>query len=499
MATKPISFTEGTEPSDFSKNFSTFSIKTKKYLSCTDVLKNSNKFWAAELHLGALSKSRILTNYGRTGGTIAKEVRYFDTESEADLFLEKIVKEKTKKGYVEVAIVKADVGSDEGKSHIEPSKVSIEDIRKTSSVEESTLLHKKVYTLVKDWFGITSDYIYLNLDTTKCPLGQLSMEQITKGKELLEKARAIIHGTKSIDELNKITNLYYSNIPHNFGYNRINVDTIRLDSDIKVDKAYDFLDVLFDSKNIDSITSTKSNIDTKYNSLNSEINYVDPVSDTYKWIELMFQKTRASNHHFLGEIRLLNVFSVNRKDEKSIFIKNAEKIASECGKYNPSNTYKKLIENRPDVLDEYKDLYRNANILPGWHGTRRANMIGITTNGFLIRPSGVVHSGSMYGDGVYFATNSSKSINYVDCKGSYWASGTSNNGYLFLCDVAFGNSTLASSSKNYSLKMIKPNHSVWAKAGSGGVINDELIVYNPSGKNQQHLIKYVLEFETLVK
>ena len=149
---------------------------------------------------------------------------------------------------------------------------------------------------------------------------------------------------------------------------------------------------------------------------------------------------------------------------------------------------------------DLQELYQKANILPGWHGTRRANMIGITTKGLFIRPSGVIHAGSMYGDGIYWAIHSTKSINYCDVKGSYWASGTNKTAYLFLGDVAFGSQEMAGSSHMYTKKNIKPNHSVWAKSGgSSGLYNDELITYNPTGPEQQHALRYIIEFETQAK
>jgi poly [ADP-ribose] polymerase len=126
-------------------------------------------------------------------------------------------------------------------------------------------------------------------------------------------------------------------------------------------------------------------------------------------------------------------------------------------------------------------------------------MVRNTTKGLLIRPSGVVHSGSMYGDGVYWATNSTKSINYCDVKGSYWAQGTNKTAYLFLGDVAFGNYKMANGSHYYNVNNIKPYHSVFAQANKGGVLNDEIITYTPTGKDQQHILRYIIEFETQVK
>jgi poly [ADP-ribose] polymerase len=40
--------------------------------------------------------------------------------------------------------------------------------------------------------------------------------------------------------------------------------------------------------------------------------------------------------------------------------------------------------------------------------------------GLLIRPSGAVHTGSMFGDGIYFADKAQKSIGYSSLSGSHW-------------------------------------------------------------------------------
>jgi hypothetical protein len=125
-------------------------------------------------------------------------------------------------------------------------------------------------------------------------------------------------------------------------------------------------------------------------------------------------------------------------------------------------------------------------------------MIGITTKGLLIRPSGVIHAGSAFGDGIYWASNSTKSMNYVDVKGSYWAQGNNKTGYLFLADVVFGNQKITQYSSMYTKKSIHPSHSVWAKAG-GSLYNDEMITYTPTGPGQQHAIRYIIEFETQVR
>lgn len=496
MAEKLVAYSAGSEPS-FPSNYE---VAIRRTLNFTDIINNNNKFYNVEVQVGPNGESRIFTTYGRVGGTSAKEYRICKDKTQAEIEAEKIIKAKTKKGYAEVKLLKSEVGSEIGKAKIEASKVSVDDLQKVGiKVEEAekSTLHPQVGDLVRTWFGVTADFVELNLDTKKCPLGQLSLDQITKAKDFLEEARKIVHSTKpDVSEINKLTNLYYSNIPHNFGYARINADALRFDNDVKIDKAFDILEVFSDAKNVQTVISKKSNIDSQYSTLNADIEFVDPTNPVWKWLDRMVLDTRAHNHHFLGKLKTHKVFKVNRKDEDKVFLETIEKIAGQCGRHNPSSVYAALVKDRPDLSKEERELYAKANVCPGWHGTRRANMIGITTKGLLIRPSGVVHAGSMYGDGIYWASNSTKSMNYCDVRGSYWAQGNNKTAYLFLADVALGNQEMATGSRFYTAKNIAPKHSVWAKGGNSGVVNDEFITYTASGKGQQHQIKYIIEFET---
>jgi poly [ADP-ribose] polymerase 2/3/4 len=501
MAEKLVAYSAGSEPS-FPSNYE---VPIRRTLNFTDIVNNSNKYYNLEVQVGPNGEARIYTTYGRTGGTAAKEYRVCRDKNHAESESDKIIKAKTKKGYAEVKLIKADVGSEVGKAKVEVSKVSIDELQKVGVKLDDSLvvkskLHPEVNDLVRTWFGVTADFLELNLDTKKCPLGQLSLDQISKAKDFLEEARKQVHSKKPDTlELNKLTNLYYSNIPHNFGYARISADTLRFDNDVKINAAFDILDVFTDAKNVQSVLSKKNNVDSQYDTLNADLEFVDSDSPTWKWINRMLLETRAANHNFLGKLKTHKIFKLTRKNEDKMFLETAEKIAKECGKHSPSSVYSSLVKDRPDLSKEERELYSRANVSPGWHGTRRANMIGITTKGLLIRPSGVVHAGSAYGDGIYWATNSTKSINYCDVKGSYWAQGNNKTAYLFLGDVAYGNCKLVSTSGFYSKSNIAPNHSVWAQAGRGGVINDELITYTPTGPGQQHMIKYIIEFETMVK
>ena len=92
----------------------------------------------------------------------------------------------------------------------------------------------------------------------------------------------------------------------------------------------------------------------------------------------------------------------------------------------------------------------------------------------------------MFGDGLYFSSQSTKSLNYAQ---GYWDGGPrDNNCFMFLCDVAMGTYHVPSGP---SSQLHKHGHdSIWAKPGKSGIQNDEMIVFRTSQVN----IRYLVEF-----
>ena len=140
------------------------------------------------------------------------------------------------------------------------------------------------------------------------------------------------------------------------------------------------------------------------------------------------------------------------------------------------------------------ELFSKSNTWLCWHGTRSANVVGITKRGLLIRPAGAIHTGSMFGDGKYFAWQSTKSLNYTD--GGYWTGGRSANSsrFMFLLDVSMGNMYVAPGSHFYKGPP-KGFHSVYGKAHKSGVYNDEMITYDFDQKDTQSRIRYLFEIQ----
>lgn len=467
---------------------STYDVTKRVTLNFTDIINNSNKFYNIEIQVSG-SSARIFTNYGRVGGTIIKEYRSCDSITHAEKETEKIIKSKTKKGYVEVKLVKADVGSEVGKSKID-SSVAVSSLAKVgvSSNTSSSNLHPQVSSLIQTWFGLTQQFIDANLDTGKCPLGQLSVDQIAKARDILDEAKNLLNKRNITDELNKLTNEYYSNIPHNFGYTRINPDVLRFDKNEKIDKALSLLEVFENNKDFSGLLSKTNAVDEQYKSLNSEINYLESDTDEWKWIDFLVQSTKAHNHSHLGKIVLNRIFKLKRSGEEEKFLKLTEEIAKTSkGRVIPEIMKKAWAKRQ---IGSHEELYDKANVLPLFHGTRTANMIGITSKGLLVKHDKLGSNGLAYGSGTYKGF-SSKALNYSSVRGSYWASGRDTQGYLFLTDTTLGDPKIVDRCGNYNLKTISPCHSVWAQGGRSGVINDEFITF----QNNQDCLRYILEIE----
>lgn len=134
-----------------------------------------------------------------------------------------------------------------------------------------------------------------------------------------------------------------------------------------------------------------------------------------------------------------------------------------------------------------------------YHGSRNENWWSIINNGLLIRPSNAIHTGSMFGDGIYFANKARKSIGYTSLSGSYWASGSSNKAYLALYGVnvgsmwdVLGKSRYGGSMSSLSLSKVRSAgyDTVFARGGAD-LRNDEHIIYEAP----RCTIKYLIELK----
>jgi len=164
----------------------------------------------------------------------------------------------------------------------------------------------------------------------------------------------------------------------------------------------------------------------------------------------------------------------NVKQMKSVF------------KVTNKKTQKLFDDNLLKTKVKNKELY--------FHGSRNANWFNIIQTGLLIRPSGAVHTGSMFGDGIYGASKSQKSIGYTSLRGSYWSKGSDDKAYLAIFAFNVGNQKhiykhdYSCNKLNYKDLQTEGFDSVYAHGGAD-LRNDEFIIYNPAQCTITHLIE----------
>lgn len=128
-----------------------------------------------------------------------------------------------------------------------------------------------------------------------------------------------------------------------------------------------------------------------------------------------------------------------------------------------------------------------------YHGSKVENWYSVMSTGLSLNPNARI-TGKMFGQGLYFAPECRKALNYMDVKGSRWNNGQEETGYTAIYSVALG-------------KVYEPNHilgshftandlphgcnSVFASKHNPhlGLANDEYIVFSQDACT----IKYMME------
>lgn len=372
--------------------------------------------------------------YGRVGATCQKET--YPLSKWHTKYNEKI-----KKGYKDITEISTVIQSNS------PVKISEEQI-----IEQVILQLQKFANT-----NVSNTYL-------------ISASQVTK--QQLEFAQ------KHVDQLSKIFTKYFGKSSWDITY--FNNELLKLYTVIprKMKKVQDHLIKPDSTKEnlLSLITNEQDNLD----SLSSQV-----ISNT----------TQANNTEVVSSTLLETLgleMTANVSDKEIKMIK--ELLNESVGKF--SRAFRVTNKETQKVFDEHMKTVKDKTTKLYWHGSRNQNFWFILQQGLKIRPSGAVYSGSMYGDGIYFANKAQKSIGYTSLSGSYWAGGNANVAYLAIFEMHQGKAKDIHRhgsfcySLNYAEIQKEGFDSVFAHKGAD-LRNDEIIIYNPA----QCTIKYLVEIK----
>lgn len=453
-----------------------YKVEEVRYFNYFDPVANSNKFYVAEVDSNNNGEYRFLATYGRVGQNGQTCVKAFSSLTAAMRALETKCREKENKGYVKVEVAAATRGSTKAQNQVDlsgvkpqtttinvaSSKTGTKDKKRVGiNVNKITLADNVVDLVTRIYEETTSAVNRMATGSATAsgasPIGNLGINTIRCGRQILGEIASILNNTNSVgnvkDAIIQKSINYYRIIPHEMG-SKINVDAIALDTQEKLSHEMDILDLYEDALRVLASLGVNASIEQKYNDLHCDL---APVSDTeWKRIERFVRDTALPQHHGYN-LKVRNVLSVNQ-------------------------------HKAPQLDDHY------GNVQDLFHGSRSANIVGILSSHLRLPNTlgaGIHKTGAMFGDGIYFASNSTKSANYSF--GS-WGGGRNkhNTAYLFVAKVALGRQKIYNEAQSYLRRAPDGYDSVWGKPARNSYLkNNEYIIY----RENQCRIGYIVEVE----
>lgn len=399
---------------------------------------NSNKVYIMEEQ----SDGRIKCEYGRVGKSLVTE--YKPSSKWSAVYNQKTGKSK---GYTDVTELLA-----------EPV-ISVKANKKTEAIKDAI-----VRKLIDDLMAYANKVIQTNYKVTQ---DAVSQQQVDTAQDIINSISAILKIGVEAKSINDLLLKLYTTIPRK-------MDNVKnhLISDVKND-----------------------------NSLKSALNLIEHEQDTLDTmagqVQLIKQKTQIDNSDKTKaeqNITILEQMGISVEIEKDTTTIDLIHKLMGPNKHQAKKIFKIINHKTQKLFDKHlKDAEIKKKRLY-WHGSRNANFFNILQTGLLIRPSGAIHNGSMFGDGIYFADKAQKSIGYSSLSGSYWTKESDNKGYLALFEVHVGNQMEITKwkheHKSLSEKILKKDgyDSVFAKGGYD-LRNNEYIVYKSAQCTITHLIE----------
>lgn len=389
---------------------------------------NSNKFYEAILD----QDGTVYKRWGRVGADGQRQ-----TERSGKAGFDRLIASKKRRGYTEVELTdtpKARVGAD-------LTRIAQ---RRVPQDPADTGLAK----LIADWCAANRHHIATvsGGKITVADSGAVTTALGAVSSATIDQARAFLNDitAKPGTDRTGLVESYLTLIPQDIGRRAGWVDTFVDPSELV--RQADFLDALSGSVAMAASVAGGSDGD---DGPDAEFRYqlvrVDPDSRKFAEIAKRFNGSK-NGRHTSSALKLKALFAI--------------------------------VPTRPAEPKTWKGLAdANGNVKRLWHGTQQSNLISILHRGLYVPPSSgssVQVTGRMFGDGIYFSDQSTKSLNYSQ---GYWNRTHSDHCFMFSADVVMGNELRPSARTSAELRRYdgKAFHSINVKGGTCGVVNNEMI------------------------
>lgn len=161
---------------------------------------------------------------------------------------------------------------------------------------------------------------------------------------------------------------------------------------------------------------------------------------------------------------------------------------------NFSRVFKVYNEETDKAFDKYVKEHHigRKDIHFYYHGSKNMNYWSLITQGQKLNPKAPI-TGKMFGHGLYYANLARKARGYTSLRGSYWARGKEDVGYLAVFKVAYKDPLHVQAHQRWmcnirSKKDIDGKDALFAHGGID-LINDEIIIYDENQVTLRYLIE----------
>jgi len=396
----------------------------RKFIN-VDLANNNNKFW----NVTDNGNGTWTAVYGRVGYSGATTVYNHSSKNMA-----KTIASKIKKGYTEVKTLDGGNTTTVAASnvaHVAKNQIQTDNGCKETARLIELLTKKNQHNILSSTTGVN----FVNGKVTT-PMGMITDDTIQRARQVLSRI-ATNH-----KDLNLVSD-YMRLVPMNIGAGKNSrVNPFYNKSD--VDKQFSLLDAL---EAAIAAGTAKTDVGKVFD---VQLSLVD--EKTMAYIVEKYNRT-VNGVHAASTLKPVRAWEVVIADQRTDFEKDGLKV---------------------------------GNIRKLWHGTRTANLLSILSKGLIIPPASAAHcTGRMFGNGLYFSDQSTKSLNYSY---GYWGGQREKNCFMFVADVAMGKECVPSGTTRNEPP--KGYDSYFAKAGKSGVINNEMIVFRTS----QVQLRWLVEF-----
>ena len=312
----------------------------------------------------------------------------------------------------------------------------------------ASTLHPDVACFVERIYDAATSQLIRRIET---PPGSLTGAQIECGQDILRAIRFAIAQRRQ-DRLAVLTDAYSCLIPHRPGP-RFDPRGVVIDTVKKADDEEELLQLMRDVLHVQD--ALEADTDRKYRALGAQISPLDKTCADYDRIECKIQSSHSWRHDFKLTVR--RIFAMQSPDESACFRREGETV---------------------------------GNVQELFHGTPNGNLVGILSRGLRVSPRSAPCAEALFGKGIYFADQSSKSAQQCQlCR----VDGKPERGYLLLADVALGR---VKREKLACYREQAPEEFDSVQGCKGAYLaHNEYVLYRAS----QCALRYIVEIEALLK